>query len=102
MTSDELRKRQVRELLVCDTCGRICIDDDAADSESCECGRFKQRMEWATVNDVLERIDLLMKRVDEASGILKNTLQVNELDGFIGLAVKESIEDFLKRLEVSE
>lgn len=41
-------------MLLCDNCGRWHRDDEAALSESCECGRFKQRMEWLTVQDVLQ------------------------------------------------
>lgn len=40
-------------LLRCDGCGAIYRDDAASDSESCEkCNRFKQRMEWLTLNDL--------------------------------------------------
>lgn len=45
-------------ILICDGCGRLWIDDDDSDSESCEtpgCGRFKQRMEWATAQQIEDR-----------------------------------------------
>lgn len=40
-------------VLVCDTCGAIFPDDHDSDIESCHCGRFKQRMEYANVKDVV-------------------------------------------------
>lgn len=45
------------QLLKCDSCGAYHRDDQASDSESCECSRFKQRMEWATLDDL--RRDLI-------------------------------------------
>lgn len=41
------------DVLVCDGCGDCWPEDEASNCESCiRCGRFKQRMEWATVRDV--------------------------------------------------
>ena len=44
-------------ILKCDECGELSRNDNAALSESCDCGRFKQRMDWATVDDVLNRVE---------------------------------------------
>jgi hypothetical protein len=65
------------------------IDVCGAYVEGCEDG-------YALASKVAE------SRLSEATKILKTTLQVNELDGFIGLAVKKRIEDFLKSLEATE
>ncbi len=40
------------QLLVCCTCGALHAGDAASDQESCQCGRFKQRMEWASMEHV--------------------------------------------------
>ena len=45
------------DVLVCDGCGRCWPDDDDSNSESCDyCGRFKQRMQWATIRGQLRRL----------------------------------------------
>jgi hypothetical protein len=49
--------------LECDECGRIHLDDQASDSECCDCGRFKQRMEWASSSKVMGYIESLRKQV---------------------------------------
>lgn len=41
-----------RKLLLCDCCGKVHLDNEAALVESCDCGRFKQRMEWLTEQDI--------------------------------------------------
>lgn len=48
LIDDAVRWRNSKALL-CDTCGTIHADDSQADEESCECGRFKQRMPFAVV-----------------------------------------------------
>lgn len=50
------------DFLVCDHCGAIHRDDEAALSESCPCSRFKQHMEWATPMDMWRHIEALHKK----------------------------------------
>lgn len=44
---EAIRFRDCGDPLLCDTCGMVHADDQQALSESCPCGRFKQRMDWA-------------------------------------------------------
>jgi len=48
------------QILVCDLCGRLHREDQASYSESCECSRFKQRMEYATMSDVRDGLFALI------------------------------------------
>ncbi len=59
-------------LLMCDECGKIHADDEAALIESCECTRFKQRMDWATAEDVLTTL----KKKDDEIERLREALAV--------------------------
>jgi hypothetical protein len=58
--------------LVCDECGAIYRDDDAALSESCKCGRFKQRMEWATNGQIAAELTRLTAEVERLKEELEN------------------------------
>lgn len=52
------------DILICDNCGRLHIDDHDALSESCACGRFKQRMEWATDDQIKDELDRVYREVN--------------------------------------
>lgn len=43
-------------VLLCDRCGKFHRDNLVSDSDSCTCGRFMQRMEWASLSDVRRRL----------------------------------------------
>lgn len=79
------RMEKCETALVCDTCGKCWPDDSASDMESCLCGRFKQRMEWATVQDVAKdaanHADHLAARVKELEAKLGRVRQsIAQLD----------------------
>jgi hypothetical protein len=53
-------------VLICCTCSRLWADDPDSDSESCDCGRFKQRMEWASAQQIEDRDTAIQHRADTA------------------------------------
>lgn len=67
----------VHAFLKCDSCGQYHEDNHANLSESCECSRFLQRTEWATL------ADLRKDRAEAATAVTLRTaleLAVIELD----------------------
>lgn len=47
-------QRVIHELITCDHCGLIHLDEGLGDLTSCKCGRFKPRMDECRVRDVLK------------------------------------------------
>jgi predicted nucleic acid-binding Zn-ribbon protein len=69
-------------ILLCDTCGMCHADDEQSLVESCDCGRFKQRMDDATpldfgrdalktVTTLAADVARLCDRVEELERMLK-------------------------------
>ena len=78
-------------LLICDECGKLHLDDDAALVESCDvCGRFKQRMDEATTDDVFAAI----QKRDAEIELLRNADPFAPLLAWLDASKSRSVQIF--------